>query len=167
LQIALITIIQENEMGGIGSGVRQFKKTTVESCLILDGNRFLCFAKKNNHRSFEWTWQKDENPIAALRCEAISDGQLLLAYDKAKRFINYPVSIKLTGQPNGGYRQWLVCRCGRMVAKLYLVQNGIYFHCRHCLDLTYESCRKRRINMNLLEMAWKNQGAWGCKQRIN
>ncbi len=55
-----------------------------------------------------------------------------------------------TTQPNfGGVRWWFSCprtvdgeECHRRVGKLYLPPGGRYFACRHCLDLTYESCQK-------------------------
>lgn len=61
---------------------------------------------------------------------------------------NLDYEIKLTPTPCkfGGYRWWFVCpldingeACNRRVGVLYL--GGKYFGCRHCYNLTYESCR--------------------------
>ncbi len=39
----------------------------------------------------------------------------------------------------GGYRKWFLCpRCMKRVAILY--GSGKYFFCRHCHQLTYDSC---------------------------
>lgn len=54
-----------------------------------------------------------------------------------------------TTQPHfGGVRWWFSCphmadgeQCGRRVGKLYRRPDGRHFACRHCLELTYESCR--------------------------
>ncbi|MEI6127263.1 MAG: hypothetical protein WCQ99_12005 [Pseudomonadota bacterium] len=43
----------------------------------------------------------------------------------------------------GGSRYWFLCPgrgCGRRVGKLY--GAGKYFLCRHCYNLTYDSCRE-------------------------
>lgn len=47
-----------------------------------------------------------------------------------------------------GVRWWFSCphmadgeQCGRRVGKLYRRPDGRHFACRHCLELTYESCR--------------------------
>jgi hypothetical protein len=34
-------------------------------------------------------------------------------------------------------------KCGRRVGKLYLPQGENFFRCRHCYDLTYQSCKER------------------------
>ena len=55
-----------------------------------------------------------------------------------------------TTQPHfGGLRWWFSCpriingkACGRRVGKLYRPPGDRDFACRHCLDLTYESCQK-------------------------
>ena len=46
-------------------------------------------------------------------------------------------------------RWWFSCphmvkskECGRRVGKLYRPPQKPYFACRHCLELTYESCQK-------------------------
>ncbi len=49
----------------------------------------------------------------------------------------------------GKKRWWFICGlivngvyCGKRVGRLYLPPNGQYFGCRHCYNLTYESCRE-------------------------
>ncbi|MHC4855681.1 MAG: hypothetical protein ACYS72_04690 [Planctomycetota bacterium] len=49
----------------------------------------------------------------------------------------------------GGVRHWFLCPasvdgvlCENRVGKLYLPPGGSVFACRHCYDLTYESCQK-------------------------
>ena len=73
--------------------------------------------------------------------------------------LDYPVGLTATPLPWGGsrfpngnesriaapVRWWFLCPltgCGRRVGKLYLPPGGRYFGCRHCYDLTYESCQE-------------------------
>jgi hypothetical protein len=49
----------------------------------------------------------------------------------------------------GGRRWWWICpltkngrQCGRRVGKLYLPPGGLYFGCRQCYALTYESAQE-------------------------
>ncbi len=58
--------------------------------------------------------------------------------------------VELTQTPcfYGGFRYWFICPltkdgvyCGNRVGKLYLPRGGRFFGCRHCYDLTYESCQ--------------------------
>jgi hypothetical protein len=49
----------------------------------------------------------------------------------------------------GGRRWWWECRCGKTTATLYLPpETGLYFRCRICCDLTYESSQThdKRVN---------------------
>lgn len=79
-------------------------------------------------------------------------GQLTFRYthtnrsDGAKEDISYPVDLVSTPCNYGGRRWWFICTayqngvyCGRRVGSLY---GGKYFACRHCYNLTYESCRE-------------------------
>ncbi len=58
----------------------------------------------------------------------------------------------------GGVRWFFLCwRCGRRVAFLY--SSGDYFLCRHCADLSYESCnegkRFRAGEFRILSKMWR------------
>jgi len=49
------------------------------------------------------------------------------------------ISFAQTPCHYGGYRKWFLCpRCDKRVAILY--GTGKYFLCRHCCQLTYDSC---------------------------
>ena len=77
---------------------------------------------------------------------ALHGNTLTLIYTKDKtEHANYPVSLVSTTQPKGGRRYWFKCPlrgCGRMVEKLYLPNGALYFGCRKCYNLTYESCNE-------------------------
>jgi hypothetical protein len=56
-----------------------------------------------------------------------------------------PVTLITTTQPKGGIRYWFKCPaigCGRMTEKLHLPSSALYFACRRCYNLTYESCNE-------------------------
>ncbi len=68
---------------------------------------------------------------------------------KKKTELDYRVELATTPCNSGGRRYWFVCPlridekpCQRRVAKLYLPSERQYFGCRHCYNLTYESCRE-------------------------
>ena len=78
-----------------------------------------------------------------------------LYYTQTNRFtgekteLDYKVKLVTTPCNLGGVRYWFICSlvvdgksCLRRVGKLYLPPGGKYFGCRHCYDLTYESCKK-------------------------
>lgn len=67
-------------------------------------------------------------------------------YSGEKTELDYRVNLVSTQCNYGGKRWWFECPlaingrvCSRRVGVLYL--RGKYFGCRHCQDLTYESCR--------------------------
>ncbi len=81
-------------------------------------------------------------PIVHLRYTSTSPGGHKSEQD-------YPVRVVYTTPPFGGRRWWWLCPllyqgqpCGRRVAKLYLPGGDVYFGCRHCHSLTYESCNE-------------------------
>ncbi|MCP4670715.1 MAG: hypothetical protein GY857_05360, partial [Desulfobacula sp.] len=54
------------------------------------------------------------------------------------------VSFERTPCNYGGYRKWFLCpRCVKRVAILY--GAGKYFFCRHCYQLTYDSCNSSHL----------------------
>jgi len=72
-----------------------------------------------------------------------------LRYAKTDRFtrkkfsLDYKVTLVSTVCNYGGRRWWFICplrNCGRRVGVLYL-GGGKYFGCRHCYNLTYQSCK--------------------------
>lgn len=78
-----------------------------------------------------------------------------------------PVQLSYTPCNLGGKRAWMVCAgqgCQRRVSALYL--SGGRFHCRHCLGLTYASCREpwydrahRKADRIRVKLKWE-QGVW-------
>jgi len=63
--------------------------------------------------------------------------------------MDYKFNLLKTPCYFGGYRYWFECGlykqnvyCGRRVGVLYLV--GDYFGCRHCANLSYDSCNESK-----------------------
>ena len=86
------------------------------------------------------------------------------------RSIEYKVALETVPCHFGAKRWYFRCSlskngqyCGRRVAILY--QAGDYFGCRHCADLTYESCnepkRFRGWPWKILSDSWKGDELYG------
>jgi hypothetical protein len=80
----------------------------------------------------------DKTPAVVLKSEVLSARGLEQRIKLTKTACNY-----------GGFRWWFECPvvkdgvyCGNRSSKLYLPQGQLYFGCRACHDLTYESCQK-------------------------
>jgi hypothetical protein len=70
----------------------------------------------------------------------------------------YDVKLNTSPCTYGGFRWWFECPvvkdgvyCGNRCAKLYLPPGQLYFGCRSCYDLTYESCQTSHKYDNLDE----------------
>ncbi len=65
--------------------------------------------------------------------------------------IDYKVPLVTTACYFGGVRWWFICPltangvpCGRRVGKLYCPRDSMYYACRHCHDLSYDSRNEPR-----------------------
>jgi hypothetical protein len=154
---------KEGIMGGSGSGnwYRWSKKEIVEDCHVLD---VFSMAREgvlaaDNWRSGWWSWRNTRTgkEVASVGYEVNTRDRwpwLRLHYtvsprSSEKQKYDYTIRLQTTPCNYGGRRWWFTCpltvngrSCGRRVGKLYLPPNSHYFGCRHCHDLTYESCRK-------------------------
>jgi hypothetical protein len=89
----------------------------------------------------------DKTPIAVLRTGVLS-----------ARGIEQKIKLTKTPCHYGGFRWWFECPvvkdgvyCGNRSSKLYLPVGQLYFGCRSCYDLTYESCQTSHKYDNLDE----------------
>ena len=62
------------------------------------------------------------------------------------KYVKQKLPLLTTTCNYGGHRYWFECSaytdniyCGRRVGKLYKSPRGLYFACRHCYDLSYNS----------------------------
>jgi hypothetical protein len=135
-------------LGGLGSGNRyRFgKKTTTDECRSLDVRRFNREGLLKSGNLFSWRWSRAGQEVASIGALVYQD-KLVLSYRSKSggewEDVKEPVALEWTPCNFGGERPWFVCpgvRCGRRVAILY--GPGMYFLCRRCYDLRYESQRE-------------------------
>ena len=120
-------------MGGLGSGAKWDKKSTVESRQCLDVRRL--------HREHGLT----------------PGSEMTIKYEWREEQIAQKIFLDWTPCNYGGYRPWFVCMdCGRKVAKIYF--GGKNFACRHCLNLTYTSCQESDSRFSRF---FRNNGGFG------
>ena len=103
----------------------------------------------------KWTYAGGETSSIGFQVSVERDeGCIRFQYTKTDRSsgekeeFDYENRLVFTPCNYGGKRWWFICGlivnggyCGRRVGKLYLSSGGKYFGCRHCYDLTYESCK--------------------------
>ncbi len=148
-------------MGGLGSGnwYRSNKKTTVEDSLKLSLSKSGLLDRLKELIPQGWTaggirWYRtyDGKTTAGIGYELERKNDiaiLTLIYTHNPKFnpeqLKYSIQL-ITTLPNyGGLRWWFLCpgqSCGRRVGVLYNPPGGKYFLCRHCYDLTYQSCQE-------------------------
>ena len=125
-------------MGGYGSGRRCHKKDTADGYLCLDINTF--------RRRGQWrflsgtsTWSRGEVKTASVDYIVKNDEVLFYWQTRAGESVQQHVPI-ISVKVNYGSRYYFLCpACQRRVTKLHA---GSRFYCRHCYNLTYESCQR-------------------------
>ena len=137
------------------------KKDTVEDCrsvsiAFLNKHGYFRYYSSKSGRIF-WTNSFGEETGSIGINVTIMDGQNFVRFyytvtDRntgEKTDYDYKVSLTTTPCYFGGVRYWFICPlyrsgvyCGRRVGKLYEAPGAVYFGCRHCYDLSYESRNK-------------------------
>lgn len=161
-------------MGSPGSGRRTYhgKRRTVEECWVMDISDVARVIDLMNLRPASGalrpikpaSWKR----MSPVRCvlEVGRDGTPLLglSYTVMERWglglrVTEVVPLQSTRPSFGGVRWWFSCphmldgdTCGHRVGKLYCPLEDRHFACRHCLDLTYESCQKSHRHDNLFAL---------------
>ncbi len=146
-------------------GGRWDKKTTVEECKSI-GTTFL---KEHGYfcgwhvGGMKWTRNGEETGSISFTV-SVQDwtGEIRFQYTQTQRHsgekesLDYPVRLTATPCHYGGKRWWFTCplvkngiACNRRTLKLYL-GGGKYFGCRHCYNLTYESCQEHDARVDRL-----------------
>lgn len=123
----------------------------------------LSWLKKNNYLvglyGGKMTWSRNGNPTGNIdiRVDTYSDNpNIKLTYKIRKHgeelWTDIDYSLKMESLPcrYGGKKWFFICGlyknnqyCGRRVRVLY--QTGNYFGCRHCANLSYDSCNASGI----------------------
>jgi len=107
-----------------------------------------------------WTnhWGEQTASVGVTVCAFDGGGHVRFRYTHTRRSTgeetqcDYKVPLVTTPCHFGGVRWWFLCPlsrdgiyCGRRVGKLYLPPGGVYYGCRHCYDLSYESRNEPRL----------------------
>lgn len=141
------------------------KKTTVEECksvstTFLKQHDYFCGVRWGG---MKWTRGGEETGSISFMV-SVQDwtGEIRFQYTQTQRHsgekesLDYPVRLTATSCRYGGKRWWFICPlikngypCNRRVLKLYL-GSGKYFGCRHCYNLTYESCQEHDARVDRL-----------------
>ncbi len=144
-------------MGGYGSGIRwkHSAKSTVEDCYTLDVNwmtREGMFDECWRSGSIRWSNSRTGKETSSIGYEVNTPDRWIRLYYHSHRFnedFDYKIALTTTDLSWGVIRWWFICPlhvngryCGRRVGKLYLPPVGRHYGCRHCYDLTYESCQE-------------------------
>jgi len=154
-------------VGGPGSGARYdhgwrpTKKTTVESCLSIDANRWMRegILKNGVRQSGVWRWTYRSRSGFSVHYEVSTldsnNPRIRLSYSWSwtstgqQESADYHVPLTTTSLYFGGLRWWFVCPlvinerpCRRRAGKLYLPGNARYFGCRRCHHLAYTSSQE-------------------------
>ncbi len=152
-------------MGGYGSGRRLgAARCKVNDCHVIGGPNILPkLIKMAEGCPFSGTiwWSRNEEKYAEIGYSL--RGNILNVYYTLRETekVNYPITLTTTRQPKGGLRYWFTCPlrgCGRMVEKLYLPNGALYFGCRKCYNLTYQSCNESHKFDGLYRLLARNLG---------
>lgn len=161
-------------MGGSGSGRwwRYHSRDTVESCRRLDVRDWQRRGLLRPWQGFSWAWWRDGEHVADIHVKT-EPSRVVLRYRVRRPGENWqdveePAALTWTRCHFGGQRPWFVCQgvvngryCGRRVAILY--GAGVYFLCRRCYGLAYESQQEDRAGRLLLkaQRTWARLGGGG------
>lgn len=132
-------------MGGYGSGRRGWRPV-VEDGLKLS---VYYFARKGLLKgaggTLSWNKAATKERVASISYWSNYDGtEVTLKYTKAiggeRHEVEDSIELTTTESNFGGVRYWWVCPgCCRRCAMLYTASGRIYFRCRECYNLTYQS----------------------------
>ncbi len=149
-------------MGGYGSGPSG-DKTVVEDCYTLS----IYYLQRNLYPGGTGTlsWSSGSGKkIASIGVMAqFLDRNVQVYYTKTtgggKQDIEEKTGLATTCPFFGGTRYWFVCpSCHKRAGKLYMPPGGIYFRCRRCYNLTYQSCKDSRKYDKFLARIGDNLG---------
>jgi hypothetical protein len=143
------------------------KRHSVDDCRVLDVNGWTRegILREGIHHFGRWKWCN-----AATGEETSSVGyevkttdmafpyiRLYYTFTQTQEHMDYTIRLQTAGPYVGGFRWWFTCpllksgsRCNHRVSKLYLPSGGRYYGCRHCDDLTYQSCQESDKRVSFL-----------------
>ena len=145
------------------------KKTTVEECRSLWASSFHkwgVFKPTVGYASGGVEWKNAQGEVTSSIGYSFSQQpapRLTLFYTLTrsatgeKQDLRYDIELATTPCRYGGLRYWFICPlvkngypCHRRSTKVYLPPGGTYYGCRHCYNLTYESCQEHDARVDRL-----------------
>lgn len=130
-------------------------RTTVSECRTLSISELAAESDLTPGAGGVVTWTRGETHQASLSWLVVRSGEadtaLRFFYSVTRPGSESPTTIDLlapieyTPCTFGGRRPWFRCPgdgCDERIGKLYLPPQAEEFRCRHCHDLTYESCQR-------------------------
>jgi hypothetical protein len=140
-----------------GRGVWR-RKCQVEECYRIDIHKLRRFGALDGNApsSFYYRWPDGSNIGVTVVVRGLEPYALRLNYtttdsNEEKTRLEYDVLLDETACFLGGSRRWFMCplyvngqKCRNRCRYLYRPPGSIYFGCRSCHDLTYESRQKHR-----------------------
>jgi hypothetical protein len=143
-------------MGGSGSG-RWFRletaKDRVEDCSVLDIFKLAPTLRKyeqereqHPNRPLYGSMTYGNGGAISFCLTSIDQVRLMYSIKSTGRELDYCIPLTRTYPHFGGYRLWFLCpRCSTRCGKLYLAPGQVYYVCRKCADLTYQSTREMSL----------------------
>lgn len=137
--------------------LNQYKKLETDCC--------------SYHNNIIWSQNDTETARISYNISTMTNNSYIQLIYKLRHYgdedwksVDYKVPLESVSCHFGGKRWYFRCEltkngqyCGRRVAILY--QAGDYFGCRHCADLTYDSClqskQMRGYPWKILSDSWK------------
>jgi len=131
------------------------KKNIVEDSLKLSIFKLKEFGLLRGYASSTITWTgslSGSKSSAGIVVNIIDDPAVKVNYTVTNRYTgqkadyDYVIPLTTTDCHFGGVRYWFCCpRCGKRSGCLFKAPGGVYFHCRDCNDLSYESRNECRL----------------------
>lgn len=139
----------------------------MEDCRVLDVNRWTHegILREAVHHFGGWKWYNaatgEENSSIGYEVNttdmAVPWIRLYYTFTRTHEHMDYAIRLQSTRPYFGGLHWWFICPllqhrrpCNHRVTKLYLPPSGRYYGCRHCYDLTYESCQESDKRVSFL-----------------
>jgi hypothetical protein len=142
-----------------GSGKNEVENSNALNIFWLNQEGYLC-----GWRSGTVRWKIGGNVVSSIGIDVkVMGREAYIGFNYTTTFFatgekkdfDYKVQLTTTPCNFGGKRYWFICplirngiACNKRVGVLYLPSGASYFGCRHCYDLTYQSCnRSHRYRM--------------------
>jgi hypothetical protein len=156
-------------MGGYGSGRWRghTKNGIVEDCRVLEVNRWtregILRAEVHHFGGWKWCNTATGEETSSIGYEvnttdmAFPRVRLYYTFTRTQEQMDYTIRLQTTRPYVGGLQWWFTCplvrfgrSCNHRISKLYLPPGRRYYGCRHCYNLSYQSCQESDKRVSVL-----------------